>query len=272
MGMGSDNGTKTGKLAKLTQLESEVIKLSEQLKASKKTILLLKQSLTERDLRIHELESKLIYAQQSLLGKAIDTIHLCRNQIISGIDEKIINPALTQIQQQIEVIQGIVREAKDLISKKKILLHENINVASDLVHQCPDRAIRYFEKSVVEPARSLVNDVVELVDNNVRSGRDIVEHEIIYPGKVWYDKIVVITRALPAQAKVIFQVWVEEPIKQKIETLPDIGKELAANAEVLLKGLIGQLKSGAEQGMESAVDAIKKSQFWDGKNKTEVTQ
>ena len=118
----------------------------------------------------------------------------------------------------------------------------------------------------------MVNDVVELVDNNVRSGRDIVEHEIIYPGKVWYDKIVVITRALPTQAKVIFQVWVEEPLKQKIETLPAIGKELGANAEALLRGLIGQVKSCAEQGMESAVDAIKKSQFWDGKSKTEVTQ
>ncbi len=270
--MASDSGTKTSKLSKLTQMEAMVTKLSEQLAASKKTILMLKQKLTERDLKIHELESKLTYAQQSLLDKAIHNIHQCRNQIIIGIDEKIINPALAQIQQQIEVIQGIVHEAKDLISKKKMLIHENINATSDLVHQCPDQAIRYFEKSVVEPARSLVNEVVELIDSNVKSGRDIVEHEIIYPGKVWYDKIVVVTRALPTQSKVIFQVWVEEPVMQKIETLPVIGKELGANAEVLLKGLIGQLKSGAEQGVENAVDAIKKSPFWDGKRKTEVTQ
>jgi hypothetical protein len=270
MGMASDSGTKTGKLAKLTQLEAEVNKLSEQLKANKKTILLLKQSLSERDLRIHELESKLIYAQQSLLGKAIHTIHQCRNQILIGIDERIINPALAQIQQQIEVIQGIVYEAKDLISKKKMLIHENINATSNLVHQCPDQAVRYFEKSVVEPARSLVNDVTELIDSNVRSGRDILEHEIIYPGKVWYDKIVVFTRALPTQSKVLFQVWVEEPVMHKIETLPDLGKGLGANAEVLLKGLVGQLKSGAEQGMENAIDAIKKSQFWVGKRKTGV--
>lgn len=67
--MKSDNSTKTGKLAKLTQLEAEVAKLSEQLKTNKKTIVLLKKSLTERDLKIHELESKLIYAQQSLLKK-----------------------------------------------------------------------------------------------------------------------------------------------------------------------------------------------------------
>ncbi|HEY8095789.1 MAG TPA: hypothetical protein VIE65_06790 [Methylobacter sp.] len=268
--MASDNGTKTSKLAKLTQLEAEVAKLSEQLKTNKKTILLLKQSLSERDLRIHELESKLIYAQQSLLGKAIITIHQCRNQILIGIDEKVINPALAQIQQQIEVIQGIVFEAKDLISKKKTLIHENINATSNLVHQCPDQAVRYFEKSVVEPARSLVNEVVELIDSNVRSGRDIVEHEIIYPGKVWYDKIAVATRALPTQTKVLFQVWVEQPVMQKIESLPVIGKELGSNADVLLKGLVGQLKSGAEQGLENAVDTIKKSQFWDGKRKTEA--
>ncbi len=270
MGMASDNSTKTGKLAKLTQLEAEVAKLSEQLKANKKTILLLKQSLSERDIRIHELESKLVYAQQSLLGRAIVTIHQCRNQILVGIDEKIINPALAQIQQQIEVIQGIVFEAKDLISKKRILIHENVNATSNLMHQCPDQAIRYFEKSVVEPARSLVNEVAGLIDSNVRSGRDIVEYEVIYPGKLWYDRIVVATRSLPTQGKVIFQEWVEEPVMQKIAALPVIGKELGANADVLLKGLVGQLKSGAEQGVENAVDAIKKSQFWDGKRKPEA--
>ena len=58
--MGSDNGSKKGRLSKLTQLENEVARLSEQLKADKQTISLLKESLTERDLRIHELESKLI--------------------------------------------------------------------------------------------------------------------------------------------------------------------------------------------------------------------
>ena len=83
-------------------------------------------------------------------------------------------------------------------------------------------------------------------------------------------QIVVATRALPTQTKVIFQVWVEEPVMQKIEALPVIGKELGANADVLLKGLVGQLKSGAEQGLENAVDAIKKSQFWDGKGKAEA--
>lgn len=268
--MGSDNGTKTGRLAKLTQLEAEVAKLSEQLKANKKTIVLLKKSLTERDLKIHELESKLIYAQQSLLKKAIFTIHQCRDQIKNGIDGKIINPALAQIQQQIEVIQGIVYEARDLISKKKMLIHENIHTTSNMVQQCPDQAIRYFEKWVVEPARLVVKEVVGLADNNVKNGQYLIEQKIIYPGKLWYDKVVVVVQALPMESQVIFQVWLAGPAMQKIEALPGVGKELGANAEALLKRLIEQLKSGAEQGFEKAADVVKKSSFWDGKRKMEA--
>lgn len=268
--MASDNGTKTGKLARLTQLEAEVAKLSEQLKANKKTILLLKKSLAERDLKIHELESKLMYAQHSLLQKAMFTINQCRDQVKNGIDEKIVNPAFAQIQQQIDVIQGIIHEAKEIISKKKMLVHENINATTNMVHQCPDQAIRYFEKWVVEPARLLVNDTSGLIDSNVKNSRELVEQKIIYPGKEWYDKIAMAALALPTQGQVIFQVWVAEPAMQKIEALPVIGKELGSNAEMLLKGLVKQLKSGAEQAFENAVDAIKKSQFWDGKRKTEV--
>jgi hypothetical protein len=271
MGMASDNSTKAGKLAKLTQLEAEVAKLTEQVKANKKTILLLKKSLAERDLRIHELESKLIYAQHSLLQKAMFTINQCRDQIKNGIDEKIVNPAFAQIQQQIDVIQSIVHEAKEIISKKKMLVQENINATTNMVHQCPDQAIRYFEKLVVEPARLLVNEAVGLIDSNVKNSRDLVEQKIIYPGKEWYDKIAMIALSLPTQGQVIFQVWVAEPAMKKIEALPVIGKELGANADVLLKNLLKQLKSRAEQGLGNAVDAIKKSQFWDGKRKIEVT-
>lgn len=268
--MGSDNSAKTGKLAKLTQLEAEVAKLSEQLKTNKKTIVLLKKSLTERDLRIHELESKLAYAQQSLLKKAVFTIHQCRDQIKNGIDEKVINPALAQIQQQIDVIQGIIHEAKDLISKKKMLIHENINTTSNIVHQCPDQAIRYFEQWLVEPARLAVNGVVELIDSNVRNGRDLVEQKIIYSGKLWYDKVTAVVSALPVQSQVVFQVWLLGPATQKIEALPVMGKALGDNAAALLKQLIDQVKSGAGQGIENAIDAVKKSSFWDGKRKIEA--
>jgi hypothetical protein len=271
MGMASDNGGKAGKLAKLTQLEAEVAKLSEQLKANKKTILLLKKSLAERDLKIQELESKLSYAQQSLLQKATFTINQCRDQIKNGIDGKIINPVFVQIQQQIEVIQGIVHEARDILNKNKMLIHENISATTDMVHQCPDQAIRYFEKWFIEPARLWINNATGMIDSNVKTSQDLITHKVIYQGKMWYDKITMVVWALPTQAKVIFQVWVEEPAKQKIEALPNVGKELGVNASALLKSLIDQLKNKAEQGVETAIEAVKKSQFWDGKHKAEVT-
>lgn len=270
--MGSEKSTKTGRLAKLTQLENEVAKLSEQLKANKETILLLKQSLAERDLKIHELESKLAYAQQSLLGKATLTIQQCRHQIINGLDGKIINPALSHIQQQIEVIQDIVYEAKDFINKKKLLIQENINATSDRVHQCPDQAIRYFEKFVVEPARLLVNDAVGLVDENVKNSRNLLAHNIIYPSKLWYDKIVVAAQALPTRGRFMFQVWLAEPIMHKLEALPALSNEFSVDAGGLLKSLLGRLKNGAEQGLDNVIEAIKKSPFWDGKRKMGVVQ
>ncbi|MGZ5029741.1 MAG: hypothetical protein ACXWAT_07350 [Methylobacter sp.] len=264
--MVSGNGTKTGKLSKLNQLEAEVATLSEQLKTNKKTIASLKKSLAERDVKIHELELKLVYAQQSLLKRALFTIHQCRDQIKNGIDEKIITPALAQIQQQIEVIQDIVHEAKDFIGKKKLLIHENIHTTSNIVHQCPDQAIMYFEKWVVEPARLMVSDVMVLIDNNVKN----VEQNIIYPCNLWYDKVIIVVQGLPMQSQVMFQVWLAAPVKQKIEALPVIGKELSANADALLKHLLDQLKAGAEKGLEKTAGAIKQSPFWDGKHKIEA--
>ena len=264
--MKSNSGTKTGKLTKLTRLEEEVSRLSEQLKADKQTISLLKKSLTERDLKIHELELKLDYAQQALLKKTTFTIHQCREQIKNGIDEKIINPALAQIQQQIGVIQGIAHEAKNLISKKKMLLHENIHAVSYRVHQCPDQALGYFEKAVIEPTRSWLG----LIDNHVKTSRDRVEQKIICPGKEWYSKITDVALALPTQTQIVFQVWLAEPVMQKIEALPVMGNELAAHANKLLNNLFAQSKSLMQQGVTHTVDAIKKSPFWDGKHKIEA--
>lgn len=268
--MASNNGSKTGKLAKLTELEEEVAKLSEQLKVNKKTIGLLKKTIAERDLKIHELESKLTFAQQSLLKKATFTIHQCREQVKSGLDEKIITPALTQIQQQIDVIQGIVGEAKDFISKKKLLIHDNINTTSNLVQQCPDQAIRYFEKWIVEPSRLLVNEAAGIIDSNVKTGQDLVVQKVIYPGKAWSDRIVVFVLALPSRSQVIFQVWLDEPVVHKFEALPIFGKGLRVNVDVWLMDIVGQLKSVMEQGLANTVDAIKSSPFWDGKRNMEA--
>lgn len=260
--MESKSSNKTGMLTKLTQLEGQVAKLSEQLQSSKKTITLLKKSLTERDVQIHELEVKLAYAQQSLLKKAIHKINQCREQIKSGIDE--IAPYLVQIQQQIEAIQNIVLESKDLIIRKKMAIHENIHATSDIVQQCPDQAVKLFKKTADGFVNFLVNEVIWVVGKNLKVVRLTAEQKI----KVLFDKVVVTALALPSYGRVIFQVWVVEPVMQKIGALPVSGKHF--DIVGLLNKLISQLRSMMGQGLTHISESVKKSPFWDGKRKAEA--
>lgn len=258
------NSNKTGMLTKLTQLEGQVAKLSEQLQTNKKTISLLKKSLAERDVQIHELEAKLAYAQQSLLQKAMHKINQCREQIKNGIDE--ITPYLLQIQQQIEAIQGIVLESRDLIIRKKMVIQENIHATSDIVQQYPDQAVKFFKKTVDGFVNFLVNEVIWVIGNNLKIIRYSVERKI----KVLFDKIVVAALALLSYGQVIFQVWVVDPVMQKMDTLPVSGKHF--NVAVLLNKLISQLRNVVEQGLTNISESVKKSSFWDGKRKIEATQ
>jgi len=257
--MESKSSNKTGNLTKLTQLEDQVAKLSVQLQSNKKTISLLKESLVERDAQIHELEAKLAYAQQSLLKKAIHKINQCREQIKNGIDE--ITPYLLQIQQQIEVIQGIVLESKDLISRKKMAIHENIHATSNKVQQCPDQAVKFFKKTVDGFANFLVNDVAWIIGNNLK----IVQYSVEQKIKVFFNKIVVAGRALPSYGQVVFQVWVIDPVMRKMDALPVSRKHF--DVVVLLNKLISQLRNVVEQSLTNIAESVKKSSFWDGKSK-----
>ncbi len=257
--MESKSSNKTGMLTKLTQLEGQVAKLSVQLQSNKKTISRLKESLVERDAQIHELEAKLAYAQQSLLKKAIHKINQCREQIKNGIDE--ITPYLLQIQQQIEAIQGIVLESKDLISRKKMAIHENIHATSNKVQQCPDQAVKFFKKTVDGFANFLVNDVAWIIGNNLK----IVQYSVEQKIKVFFNKIVVAGRALPSYGQVVFQVWVIDPVMRKMDALPVSRKHF--DVVVLLNKLISQLRNVVEQSLTNIAESVKKSSFWDGKSK-----
>jgi len=246
-------------LTKLTQLESQVAKLSEQLQASKKTIGLLKTSLTGRDMQIHELEAKLAYAQQSLLKKAIYKINQCREQIKNGMDE--IAPYLAQIQQQIELIQGIVLESRDLIIKKKMAIHENIHATTDIVQQSPDYAVRFFKKVADDFVNFLANDVAWVIGKNLKTVRHSAEQKI----KVVLDQVIAVALALPSYGQVMVQVWVLDPAMRKIGVPPVSGKNLNANIVAMLNKLISQLRNRVEQGLTNISESVKKSSFWDGK-------
>lgn len=257
--MESKSSNKTGNLTKLTQLEGQVAKLSVQLQSNKKTISLLKESLVERDAQIHELEAKLAYAQQSLLKKTIHKINQCREQIKNGIEE--ITPYLLQIQQQIEAIQDIVLESRDLISRKKMLIHESIHVTSDIVQQCPDQVVKFLKKTTDGFINFLVNDVAWVIGNNLKIIRYSAEQKI----KVFFNKIVVAGRALPSYGQVVFQVRVIDPAMRKMGASPLSRKHF--DVGVLLNKLISQLRNVVEQSLTDIAESIKKSSFWDGKSK-----
>jgi hypothetical protein len=108
-----------------------------------------------------------------------------------------------------------------------------------------------------------------LADSNIKASQDIVGQKIITPGKLWYDKIMQFALELPTQTQVIIQIWAE-PAIQKVESLPVIKKQLAANADAFLKNWRHQLKAAVEQSWANTIDAVKKSQFWDGKRKVEA--
>ena len=81
----TENGATGDLLAEITRLEDQITKLSAQLESHNQIISLLKQSLTERDSRIHELESTLVITPKFLLPNAQAKIHHCKAQIKDGI-------------------------------------------------------------------------------------------------------------------------------------------------------------------------------------------
>jgi hypothetical protein len=112
---------------------------------------------------------------------------------------------LLQIQQQIEAIQGIVLESRDLISRKKMLIHESIHVTSDMVQQYPDQAVKFFKKTADGFVNLLVNEVVWVVGNNLKLF-GILLNKI----KVFFNGIV--AGRLLSYGQVVFQVSVIDPV------------------------------------------------------------
>ncbi|WP_411726287.1 hypothetical protein [Methyloglobulus sp.] len=211
--MVSKNGTGSSDLStKLNRLEVQVAKLTAQIKTNKQTISELKLVISQRDVTIHELELKLGYAQQSLLEKAINKIQQCRVLIKTGMDEKVINPTVSQIQQHIKTAQEFVDEAKEILSEKKAFIDNHILVARDKVAQCPEQAKLIVEKSFIAPAQALLNQTLESISIQVKTTRNLVENKAIYPSKVLYDEIVTTAQNLPDKALALLQAQVVAPL------------------------------------------------------------
>ena len=231
-------------LAKLTRLENQVSTLTLQLQSNQEIIDQLKQSLSDRELLLQELEAKLIVTPRSLLQNVITIIDQCRQQIKNGIDEKIINPSLTQIQKQVETIQAFVHESSYFINKKKMLIYQNIHTTTTAVNKYPERAKKYFAMVIAW-----------------------VDRKVTHPSKVLLEEITVALLALPSQSQIIFQIKVLDPALQQMETAAAFGKTFYSNAIGWLNKALKQLKTGTEQMFTAIGEKVKKSSFWDGKHR-----
>jgi len=266
----TENVTTGDLLAEISRLEDHVSKLSSQMDSNHETIRLLKQSLADRDLRIHELESSLVITPKFILQNALDKLHQCKTQIRNGIDEKIINPVIAQIRQQLQFIQRLTDESKDFINKSKQIIQYNIESSSQVINKGPDQARSYIEKSIAEPILSSIHQLVETINSHIRTSHQLMVQKIIPPITSFYEQSIEAVLALPSQSHIFFQVWAVEPIRHTLHQLTESGSSVPGNLANGLKNLLARLINFISHLIDVLVEQVKKSPFWDGKRHIEA--
>ncbi|MSS76532.1 MAG: hypothetical protein EXR90_06645 [Methyloglobulus sp.] len=270
--MVSNNNIGTSDLsAKLSRLEDQVTKLTVQIKTNKQTISELKLHISQRDKQIQEMELKLGYAQQSLVEKAVSKIEQCRDQLKTGIDEKVINPTVSQIQQHIKSAQELVDEAKAVIIEKKAFVDSRILLVRDKAVQCPELAKLYVEKSVIAPAQALYNQTLETIGGQAKATRSLVENKAIYPGKALCDEIVATAQSLPDKLMSLLRGQVIEPIVQANKKVSSVADTIYPDTIDFLNKKTGRLGDILHQALSEIASQIKKSPFWDGKDRLKAS-
>ena len=269
--MVSKNGADISDLsAKLNRLEDQVVKLTAQIKTNKQTISELKLNISYRDAQINELELKLGYAQQSLLEKAVNKIQECRVQIKTGMDEKVIHPTVSQIQQHIKTAQEFVDEAKAILFEKKKLVDNTILMARDKVTQCPEQAKGYVEKTIIAPAQAMISQTLGSFSMQAKTTRSLVEDKAIYPGKLLFEEIVSAAQNLPDKVLQLFQAQVIAPLTQANKKAASVSRHIYPDTLDYLRKTSGRLGDIVNQALLEVADMVKKSPFWDGKNKVKA--
>jgi hypothetical protein len=269
--MQMSDSAKTGDLlAEISRLEDQIAKLSSQLNSNQETIGLLKLTLAERESRIHELENNLAITPKYLLQNTLAKIEQCKMQIKNGLDEKIINPALAQIRLQIELIQRLVAEAMSFLDRAKRVIDQNLNKTLEVVNQGPDKARLYFEKNIIEPILSLVHQVIETSNRQLKAMKALIGDRIVSPTKSLYDQGIETALALPSQSLIIFQVHLLEPALRSVDKFVDFGHKMTDDSVTELKNRLIRLRKLMDLMLAWIADAVKNSQFWDGKRNIEV--
>jgi hypothetical protein len=260
----SKNGAGTADLsAKLNRLEDQVVNLTAEIKTNKQEISELKRIISHRDSQIQALELKLGYAQKSLLEQAIDKIQDCREQLRTGMDEKIINPTVAQIQQQIKTAQEFVGEAKEILIEKKTWVDKSILTAKETVVEYPELVKIYVEKSIILPALALFNQTLDTVSNQAITSRNVVEDRAIYPSKVLLEEILNKLQDLPdlVNAQII------APLLEANKKASSVANDIYPNTLDYINKKLMLISDIVNQALFEIADQVKKSPFWDGKNK-----
>lgn len=266
--MNSKNDAGTSDLSvKLNRLEDQVVKLNTQIKTNKQVISELKLAISQRDTQINELELKLGYAQQSLIEKAVYKIQECRFQIKAGMDEKVINPTVSQIQQHIKTAQEFVDEAKAILVEKKKLVDNTILIAREKAIHCPEQAKGYVEQSIIGPALAMVNQLLESLRMQAKTTRNLVEDKAIYPSKVLLDELVATAENLPDKVLAFLQAQVFRPLAQTNKKATSLAVDIYPDTLEYLRKKFGRFGDIANQALSEISDQVKKSPFWDGKDK-----
>jgi glycine cleavage system regulatory protein len=266
--MESNSGTaQSDLLIKLNRLEDQVSTLTMQLELNKETIAFLKTTLAERDAYIGDLEIKLAAAQKELEKSTLDKIYDLRYQIKSGIDEKLVRPVLGEIRRNIDQLQGFVDQTREVIRQKQRLLRENTQATVNLIQRSPDRAIRYFEHTILEPTRFAMHHISQQTAIRYAAVVQQLQEEVLKPGVRNYERLTHFARELPSDISVLFQMRVVEPLLSFINAIPSTTEDFGSTTKAQVKQLIGYNRKLIREFIEFLSNEIKKSPFWDGKNR-----
>lgn len=254
-------------LSKLTRLEDQVASLTQQLDTDKSQIGHLKQLLSDRDNQIKELETKLIAVQGSLQPSVLGAIALCREQIKKGIDTNIINPVVLQIQKSIDTLQQFTEEVNAFIAKGKNNLSGTINTTSDLLRKTPDQVKALLDERALKPLHEAVDKAYAWSSHYYHESLKRYERESVERVQAISKRMNSLIRELPLDAKIIVQTRVIDPVWVQMDNVPGLLNQFAENTQTWLKQTIEKIQQILRDILDYIADLIKKSSFWDGKQR-----
>lgn len=254
-------------LIKLNRLEDEVATLSLQLELNKETIAFLKSTLSERDAYISDLEMKLASVQKELEKTTLDRINELRIRFKTGIEKKFIGPMLTEIRRDIDVLRGLVDQTREVIKQKQKLLQENTQAAIHLVQRFPDQAMHFMEQSIIAPTRFALHHVKEQSAISYAAVVQRLEEELLKPGMLKYERLAYLAKELPSDISVLFQMRVVDPLRAFMNDIPRVTDDLTGASKAHLNQVINYNRKLIKQFIEFLSEEIRKSPFWDGKNR-----